>query len=198
MASKGQRMIFEDEYQYLKDVKKNYPDPTDIGGDSYTAGDGINISDSNVISVDSHVLVTDNQGNLNQPLTTNNYNGYSVKYTYGADTYTSKFSYDKVQVVEPYYTASYGTTRIDYVLDQFNDQHYPTININAGQPGQTAITHITIPHNPTAGTTVDYTLATTDDIPTVTNSITQGSTDAVTSGAVYDVIGNIETLLAAI
>ena len=35
-------------------------------------------------------------------------------------------------------------------------------------------------------------------IPTVTSSITQGSTDAVTSGAVYNAIGDIETLLAAI
>lgn len=32
MADKGKRMIFEDEYQYLKDVKANYPDPSDIGG----------------------------------------------------------------------------------------------------------------------------------------------------------------------
>ncbi len=35
-------------------------------------------------------------------------------------------------------------------------------------------------------------------IPTVTNSITQGSTEAVTSGAVYNAIGDIESLLAAI
>ena len=35
-------------------------------------------------------------------------------------------------------------------------------------------------------------------VPTVTNSITQGSTDAVTSGAVYSAIGDIESLLAAI
>lgn len=43
-----------------------------------------------------------------------------------------------------------------------------------------------------------YTLATTIDIPNVTSSITQYSTDAITSGAVYDAIGDIETLLAAI
>lgn len=35
-------------------------------------------------------------------------------------------------------------------------------------------------------------------IPTVTSSITQGSNDAVTSGAVYNAIGDIESLLAAI
>lgn len=35
-------------------------------------------------------------------------------------------------------------------------------------------------------------------IPTVTNQITSGSTDAVSSGAVYDAIGDIETLLAQI
>ena len=37
-----------------------------------------------------------------------------------------------------------------------------------------------------------------DSIPTVTNTITSGSTDAVSSGAVYDVIGDIETLLSQI
>ena len=41
-------------------------------------------------------------------------------------------------------------------------------------------------------------MALTSDIPTVTNSITSGSTDAVTSGAVYNAIGDIESLLAAI
>lgn len=30
MADKGKRMIFEDEYQYLKEVKANYPDPKNI------------------------------------------------------------------------------------------------------------------------------------------------------------------------
>lgn len=28
MADKGKRMIFEDEYQYLKDLKDNHEDPT--------------------------------------------------------------------------------------------------------------------------------------------------------------------------
>ena len=37
-----------------------------------------------------------------------------------------------------------------------------------------------------------------DAIPKVTNSITSGSTEAITSGAVYDAIGDVETLLAAI
>ena len=35
-------------------------------------------------------------------------------------------------------------------------------------------------------------------VPSVTSTITQGSTDAVTSGAVYSAIGDIESLLAAI
>lgn len=46
--------------------------------------------------------------------------------------------------------------------------------------------------------TKNGTMALTSDIPTVTNSITSGSTDAVTSGAVYNAIGDIESLLAAI
>ena len=37
-----------------------------------------------------------------------------------------------------------------------------------------------------------------DSIPTVTNTITSGSTDAITSGAVYDALGDIETLLSNI
>ncbi len=37
-----------------------------------------------------------------------------------------------------------------------------------------------------------------DAIPTVTNQITSGSTDAITSGAVYDAIGDIEALLSNI
>lgn len=37
-----------------------------------------------------------------------------------------------------------------------------------------------------------------DAIPTVTNTITSGSTEAITSGAVYDAIGDIETLLSQI
>ena len=28
MANKGQRMIFENEYEYLKDLKENHPDPS--------------------------------------------------------------------------------------------------------------------------------------------------------------------------
>lgn len=35
-------------------------------------------------------------------------------------------------------------------------------------------------------------------IPTVTSTITSGSTEAITSGAVYDAIGDIESLLAEI
>lgn len=35
-------------------------------------------------------------------------------------------------------------------------------------------------------------------IPIVTNTITSGSTEAITSGAVYDAIGDIETLLSQI
>ena len=42
MADKGKRMIFEDEYQYLKDLKDNHEDPTaPWGGNS----DGIQIID---------------------------------------------------------------------------------------------------------------------------------------------------------
>lgn len=37
-----------------------------------------------------------------------------------------------------------------------------------------------------------------DAIPTVTNTITSGSNDAITSGAVYDALGDIETLLSNI
>lgn len=37
-----------------------------------------------------------------------------------------------------------------------------------------------------------------DAIPTVTNTITSGSTDAITSGAVYDALGDVETLLSQI
>ena len=37
-----------------------------------------------------------------------------------------------------------------------------------------------------------------DAIPTVTNQITSGSTDVITSGAVYDAIGDIESLLSNI
>ena len=37
-----------------------------------------------------------------------------------------------------------------------------------------------------------------DAIPTVTNTITSGSTEAITSGAVYDAIGDVEALLSAI
>ena len=37
-----------------------------------------------------------------------------------------------------------------------------------------------------------------DIVPTVTNTIASGSTDAVTAGAVYDAIGDIETLLSQI
>lgn len=35
-------------------------------------------------------------------------------------------------------------------------------------------------------------------IPTVTNTITSGSTDAISSGAVYDALGDVETLLSQI
>lgn len=45
---------------------------------------------------------------------------------------------------------------------------------------------------------ISSSIARTSAIPTVTSSITQGSTDAVTSGAVYNAIGDIESLLAAI
>ena len=197
MANKGQRMVFEDDYQYLKDLRENHQDPSaEWGGGSgskYTSGEFIYVdnqektinldyTDSNTIEFDTSEgrlwpkvkfgegLNADNNGlyvnlsNLNQPVTTNNYNGYSIRTTSGGNTYTSKFSSSALQVTEPYYSTIYKTTGIDYFLDQFIDQNYPTININAGQPGQTAITHINIPHNPTAGTTVTYTLATTDDL----------------------------------
>ena len=51
MANKGKRMLFEEDYEYLQEVIDTYPDPTDIGGSSYTAGDYINISNLNTISV---------------------------------------------------------------------------------------------------------------------------------------------------
>ena len=37
-----------------------------------------------------------------------------------------------------------------------------------------------------------------DAIPKVTSTITSGSTEVITSGAVYDALGDVETLLAAI
>lgn len=40
--------------------------------------------------------------------------------------------------------------------------------------------------------------AVTSAIPTVTNTITSGSTDAISSGAVYDALGDVETLLSQI
>ena len=33
MANKGKRMLFEEDYEYLQEVIKNNPDPSDIGGD---------------------------------------------------------------------------------------------------------------------------------------------------------------------
>ena len=42
MADKGKRMIFEDEYQYLKDLKENHEDPTAEWG-----GGGVSIIDVN-------------------------------------------------------------------------------------------------------------------------------------------------------
>lgn len=150
------------------------------GGSSYTPGNGISIDSNNEITAklgsnltfdnrgrittDLNVLVTDNQGSLYQPLKTGNSSGYSINYTSGGNTYTSQFSSNQLQVTKPEYAAIFATDHIDYYLDQFLAQNYPTININAGQAGQAAITHINIPHNPTAGTTVTYTLATTADL----------------------------------
>ena len=213
MANKGKRMLFEDEYRYLDKVIETYPDPTDIGGggSEYTAGDGIDIDENNEITAKLgdnlvfdrrgnittswNVLATDSQGKLNTALGTNNSNGYAIYTTYDGQTHESRFSYSRVQVGDSGYAAQYEADGINYYLDQFNSD-YPQITINAGQAN--TITKINLPHNVTQGTTVSYTLATTDDIPAVTNSITSGSTDAVTSGAVYDAIGDIESLLAAI
>ena len=54
MANKGKRMLFEEDYEYLQEVIETYPDPTDIGGSSYTAGTGIDIT-NDTISVDNTV-----------------------------------------------------------------------------------------------------------------------------------------------
>lgn len=51
------RMISDTLQKYLKQVKETYPDPTDIGGDSYTAGTGIDIT-NNKISVDNTIVKT--------------------------------------------------------------------------------------------------------------------------------------------
>ena len=59
MADKGKRMIFEDEYQYLKDLRTNHSDPSAEWGGSgstYTSGDGISISED-VISIDNTVAL---------------------------------------------------------------------------------------------------------------------------------------------
>ena len=60
MADKGRRMIFEDEYRYLKDLINNHEDPSaPWGGGSggeYTAGTGIDITDD-IISVDNTVAM---------------------------------------------------------------------------------------------------------------------------------------------
>ena len=41
-------------------------------------------------------------------------------------------------------------------------------------------------------------IATKADIPTVVDTVADGNMNAVTSNAVYDIVGNIETLLAAL
>ena len=51
------RMISDTLQKYLKQVKDNYPDPSDIGGASYTAGTGIDITEG-AISVDTTVMAT--------------------------------------------------------------------------------------------------------------------------------------------
>lgn len=56
MANKGKRMLFEEDYEYLQEVIDTYPDPTDIGGSSYTAGTGIDIT-NDTISVDNTVAM---------------------------------------------------------------------------------------------------------------------------------------------
>lgn len=50
-------MISDTLQKYLKQVKETYPDPTDIGGDSYTAGTGIDITNDE-ISIDDTVVAT--------------------------------------------------------------------------------------------------------------------------------------------
>lgn len=54
----GQRMIKEDEYAYLQELIEAHDDPSaDWGGSSYTAGNGIDITDSE-ISIDDTVVAT--------------------------------------------------------------------------------------------------------------------------------------------
>lgn len=61
MAKKdfGKRLIPEYLLKYSEDLHKNHPDPSaswgGSGGSTYTAGDGINISSENVISVDDTI-----------------------------------------------------------------------------------------------------------------------------------------------
>ena len=60
MANKGQRMVFEDDYQYLKDLRENHQDPSAEwgggGGSPIEAGTGIEITgeDTKVISLDTN------------------------------------------------------------------------------------------------------------------------------------------------
>ena len=58
----GQRLIPEYLLDYTTELHKNHPDPTESwgggsGGSEYTAGNGINISTENVISVDDNVAL---------------------------------------------------------------------------------------------------------------------------------------------
>lgn len=74
---------------------------------------------------------------------------------------------------------------------------------------QSAITEATSGKVETSSVVSSVTSASTDSeiptakavynaIPTVTNTITSGSTDAISSGAVYDALGDVETLLSQI
>lgn len=188
--SKGKRMVSEDLIKKLESL-----DPS--AGATYTAGTGIDISAENEISVDTDTVALKSE--LPDAVSGTNDGTNWTSITIGEDTY------DIPAGAGATYTAGDG---ID--IDANNKI---SANIKAGS-GIVVDVDLTddsvvvmvdqddIPYKTdlaTVATSGSYNdLSNKPTIPTVTNSITQGSTDAVTSGAVYAAIGDIESLLAAI
>ena len=175
-------------------------------GTTYTAGVGIDIDANNEITAnikagsgivvdtdltdDSIVVMIDQadipyKSDLSTVATTGDYDDLTNKPTIPASQVNSDWNAASgvAQILNKPSLATVATSG-DY-NDLTNKPTIPTVDY--------PVTDVTV-----NGTSVVTNKVAAVTVPTVTNSITQGSTDAVTSGAVYSAIGDIESLLAAI
>lgn len=195
------------------------------GGSSYTAGTGIDIT-NDVISVDSTVAMKTDIPSLTNYVTTNtDQNITGVKTFVGAKRIAFKMSSSSDKLGFTCYDNNnkeigYLESRIKSSVPQMSIGMYNTtsssydrklqLSYQSNNGGTTYNYNIVCPTRlqkngsdvfmPVSvnGTEADNTGNITLSIPTVVDTVADGNMNAVTSNAVYDIVGDIETLLAAL